>query len=563
MTARKMNKGKKGTTKSSQTAAAATPPELSRLDSGDDASDGDDESSVSVYDSGSEEEYDSNDDDVARGDEEESDDDEDDNEEDEFEDQGSSDEDEDLLEKQANESDDDDDECEVLENVGEAYDIDAPRVWKSNATSKRSAGGKSKTMASTGTPENPNNDETAAWMNTDDLSSDDEDGEGKFNRIGKVPLHWYDEYDHLGYNAHGKQVAKPAAKDLLTQALEQQEDMANKKYVVQDALNGVDVTLTPRQLEIIRRVQSGAYAHPEFEGNAEFIDYYSSVKEISGINTDRHEPKNRFQPSKYEKLQVRRLLHRLERGAITMDFLTGKVRDMNDHIKKKKNIQDESKAFMLWKGDEEDELAFRKGPEHIPAPKVPPPGHAESYRPPDEYLPTEEDLEKWSEMDPKDRPHGLLIPQKFDNLRSLGAYEHSVRERFERCLDLYLCPRMMKRRLNIDPESLVPSLPKPNDLRPFPTAQCIKYETPTDSDSPPMIRAISVSPDGQFMVSGATDGFVRMWEVQTGRLLRSWNLSKAASELQGVGSSTEKDATENVSFHFYKQIYCFFHRKNL
>jgi ribosome biogenesis protein ERB1 len=327
------------------------------------------------------------------------------------------------------------------------------------------------------------------------------------------------------------------------------------------------VTLTPRQLEIIRRVQSGAYAHPEFEGNAEFIDYYSAEKEISGINSDRHEPKNRFQPSKYEKLQVRRLLHRLERGAITMDFLTGKVRDMNDHIKKKKGIQDETKAFMLWKGDEEDELAFRKGPEHIPAPKVPPPGHAESYRPPDEYLPTEEDLEKWSEMDPKDRPHGLLIPQKFDNLRSLGAYEHSVRERFERCLDLYLCPRMMKRRLNIDPESLVPSLPKPNDLRPFPTAQCIKYETPTDSDSPPMIRAISVSPDGQFMVSGATDGFVRMWEVQTGRLLRSWNLSKAAIELQGVGSSKEKDATENVSFNFYNQVFCFspnvfFRRKN-
>ena len=44
-----------------------------------------------------------------------------------------------------------------------------------------------------------------------------------------------------------------------------------------DALNGKEVTLTPRQIDLIRRVQAGAYAHPEFDGNAEYIDYFSGV----------------------------------------------------------------------------------------------------------------------------------------------------------------------------------------------------------------------------------------------------------------------------------------------
>ena len=54
-------------------------------------------------------------------------------------------------------------------------------------------------------------------------------------------------------------------------------------------------------------------------------------------------------------------------------------------------------------------------------------------------------------------------------------YEDFIKERFERCLDLYLCPRSRKKRINIDPESLVPKLPKPADLQPFPMTMCLEY----------------------------------------------------------------------------------------
>jgi ribosome biogenesis protein ERB1 len=464
-----------------------------------------DEDEESVYDS--DVYYD--DDDDESGDEEAS-----DEEEEDFEDQGSSDEDEDLLEEQGKEDDDSSQgDVEIL-NV----DYEAPRAWKKST--KRGALG----------AEKPKSSDQAHWIHTDDLSSDDEDGEGVGNRIGRVPLHWYDEYDHIGYDAHGSKVVKSTGKgDRLDQAI---EGAKGKRFVVHDALNDKEVELSERQLELIRRVQAGAFAHPEFDATPDYIDYVSGVnKEISGLTSGRIEPKSKFLPNAYEKMQVQKLLEDLKEGKITIDELRGKT--------KKEDIR---KSFLLWAGDEEDELGMRKGPQHLPAPKQAPPGHAESYMPPDEYLPSEEEIKEWEDMEPKDRPHGLLVPKKFPNLRSVGAYEHSVREAFERCLDLYLCPRSMKRRLNIDPETLVPKLPKSQDLRPFPTAKCIEYKTPYEGDVAPNIRCVSPSPDGQYLASAATDGIVRLWEVQTSRLLTSWDVSSLVSPLQREEGDEENTA---------------------
>jgi ribosome biogenesis protein ERB1 len=339
---------------------------------------------------------------------------------------------------------------------------------------------------------------------------------------------------------HGDKVGKSVSGDRIDQALAN-ADGANK-FVVHDMLNDRQVELTARQIELIRRVQAGAFAHPEHEAYPDYIDYFSGVdKEISGINSNLYEPKRRFQPSQWEKYHVDKLLRKLRKGQINMDYLTGKLKDMNELRQPK--VTD--KPFMLWKGDEE-EVFNNKGPQHIAAPKLPPPGHAESYIPPDEYLPTEEELKEWKQLDPRERPHGLLIPKKHANLRSVGAYDHAVQETFERCLDLYLCPRILKRRLNIDPESLVPKIHKASDLKPFPTTPCLEYKTPFDGDTPPIIRCVSPSPDGQFLVSGASDGYVRLWEVQTGRLLQSWDLSSLvkSTDVETVIADESDDASQ-------------------
>lgn len=51
-------------------------------------------------------------------------------------------------------------------------------------------------------------------------------------------------------------------------------------------------------------------------------------------------------------------------------------------------------------------------------------------------------------MDPEDRPQNFL-PQKYDALRKVPGYANFVQEKFERCLDLYLCPRQRKIRVNL------------------------------------------------------------------------------------------------------------------
>jgi ribosome biogenesis protein ERB1 len=54
--------------------------------------------------------------------------------------------------------------------------------------------------------------------------------------------------------------------------------------------------------------------------------------------------------------------------------------------------------------------------------------------------------------------------------------------------------------LTIEPEDLLPQLPNPKDLQPFPTVMSMVYEGHTD-----MVRSIAVEPKGQYMVSGSDD----------------------------------------------------------
>jgi ribosome biogenesis protein ERB1 len=74
------------------------------------------------------------------------------------------------------------------------------------------------------------------------------------------------------------------------------------------------------------------------------------------------------------------------------------------------------------------------------------PATLQSYNPPEEYLPTPEEIEEWENTDPQDRKRNFL-PKKYASLRLVPRYDNYIQERFERCLDLYLCPRARKTRV--------------------------------------------------------------------------------------------------------------------
>jgi ribosome biogenesis protein ERB1 len=161
----------------------------------------------------------------------------------------------------------------------------------------------------------------------------------------------------------------------------------------------------------------------------------------------------------------------------------------------------------------------------MPAPKLRLPGHEESYNPPAEYLFTADEKKEWDETDPSDRKLDFE-PAKYDSLRKVPGYNNFMKERFDRCLDLYLAPRAKKRKPKIlegvtKPEDLLPKLPDPKELRPFPTYCAITYEHPENV----RVRCLSVDPSGNWVLTGADDGRLRLWECRRGKCFMQWKLS--------------------------------------
>jgi ribosome biogenesis protein ERB1 len=231
-------------------------------------------------------------------------------------------------------------------------------------------------------------------------------------------------------------------------------------------------------------------------------------------------PKSSFIPSKWERMKVNKLVTAIKNGWIKLD-------------EDKKPKEEDEKVYDIWGEERPEDLAIRSRlPTFIPPPKIKLPDHAESYNPPEEFLFDDEERKAWEEADPRDRPTKFM-PQKHERLRHVKVYDDLIKERFERCLDLYLCPRVRKKKLNIDPESLLPKLPKPSELRPFPTMANIVYE-----GHEARVRAISLDSRGQFMASGDEKGTLIIWDVLTTRILMRYQLdgiiyaiewSKAAS----------------------------------
>lgn len=64
---------------------------------------------------------------------------------------------------------------------------------------------------------------------------------------------------------------------------------------------------------------------------------------------------------------------------------------------------------------------------------------------------------------------------------------------------------------------MLPQLPNPRDLEPYPKQLAVVYE---GHQGP--VKSLSVDPTGQWMVSGGDDGTVRVWELKTGYCMRMW-----------------------------------------
>ncbi|KAJ3191153.1 Ribosome biogenesis protein 1 [Irineochytrium annulatum] len=307
-----------------------------------------------------------------------------------------------------------------------------------------------------------------------DYASDTSDEETT-NTVGNIPIEWYDDLDHIGYDKDGRKIAKPKQGDALDAFLEQMDSPDAWRSVL-NKLEGKKVALSDGELDILKRIFSRSFPESSYDPHEPTVEYFTGLTEIHPV-TAVPEPKRRFVPSRHEAAKVMKLVRAIRKGLITPGT---------------KTLTQRPSLYDLWMESDNP----KDHPMHIPAPKMPLPDHRESYNPPEEYIPNEEEIKEWESLDPEDRPRNF-IPKKYPNLRSVPLHQRFIEERFDRCLDLYLCPRMVKKRINVDPESLIPKLPNRRELEPYPSKLAIVYEGHTAR-----IRAISTDPTGKWLASG-------------------------------------------------------------
>eukprot|EP01039_Chlorochromonas_danica_P007694 gene7694-8501_t len=459
-----------------------------------------------------EEEDDDEDDEDDDEDEEEEDEDEEEEDND-FEQQSSSSEDDSAENEEDqdddNEDDDEDDDDEKDEERRLKSLEQAARKWQGATQATTSSSSQQQQQL-----QQQQQQAVAKYLHVDDLSSDDEEAG---NTIGRVPLHWYDAYDHIGYTLDGQKLVKRKGPDRMDLAIDyHSQGAAAAAKKVYDMYNDREVVLSERDLEIIRRIQNNAFAHPEFEAYSDYVDYFTSEKEVMPLQALPLR-KSSFQPSRWEMLRVKQIMAAMKNGT----YQTYQER-LAAKKKEREGKKEGEGTYLMWpENDHEEENESRRLRYHLPAPKMPLPGHAESYNPPEEYLFDDEETKAWQEADPEDRKISVL-PHRYDSLRHVPAYHNLVKERYERCLDLYLCPRRLKKRLNIDPASLLPKLPSPQSLKPFPNALALQFLGHQKA-----VRCLAISPDGQYLASGDEVGRVKLWEVATAFCRNTWQFNGA------------------------------------
>lgn len=334
-------------------------------------------------------------------------------------------------------------------------------------------------------------------------SGDDSDEEHTTSTIGRIPIHWYEDYPHIGYDRSGNPIMKPATGDALDKFLDTMDDSDGELTIEKD---GQKKSLTEQEIEMLEQITGNKFplGYDPYEPT---IEWFTSERSIHPV-TNTPEPKSRFIPSKWEHKKVMKLVRAIRKG----------------YIQPKPPKEEKSKRYLLWTQNDRDSIMEHTM--HVPAPKMKLPTHHESYNPPPEYLLSKEEMDYINSLPPEERKR-KFIPKQYSSLRHVPAYDKYFKERFDRCLDLYLCPRVRKNRINIAPESLLPKLPKPAELRPYPTNVSVVYNGHTDK-----IRSLSVDPTGIWLATGSEDQTVRIWEVTTGRCLQTIQVGGVVEAIQ-------------------------------
>lgn len=346
--------------------------------------------------------------------------------------------------------------------------------------------------------------------------SDSSEDEPTLNRVGDIPMEWYKDEEHIGYDVEGRKLLK-TEKSALSRLLEETDDQ-NALRTIYDALHDEKKVLSNADLKMIFNLQRNRTMNSKYDSYAEVQEDTVSFDPLNHPLARGSGPSRaKFIPSRHDMKVIYKMVRRL--------------RKEEQNKKEKKNMPEmgeKSEPEILWDDGhvEMDTHTHFKYWNRVEKPKAPPPGTYESYRPPPEYLPSERAKQRQARLRVIDRKEHFL-PQAFDALRHVPFYDHAIQDRYQRCLDLAFFPRAQRTRLVVDPAKLLPELPDPKDLRPYPERLSFHYKGHTAT-----VRSISVSPNGQYLATACDDHLIRVFEVQTGRLMKRYDLGAPVQQVE-------------------------------
>ena len=311
-------------------------------------------------------------------------------------------------------------------------------------------------------------------------SDDDSSDEELLVRTGNVPRKWYKDYEHAGYDINSNKVIKPREEDEVEQFIKKAQDK-NWWRNIYDEMNNKTIFISDKDLELIQRIRKNLYA----DKNADNEDYFERDIPYQIHPMSSHmRPKRAFEVSKNERKAINRLVYMYKNGFLKFD---------------EDKPKDEDYVYDIWTYENTDPNTYHPGKGYQP-PKRELPDSDLSYNPPAELL--DEEI------------------KQFSALRKIPKYNKSIEEEFDRCCDLFMSARVIKKKLDIKEEDILPNLPKPEELKPFPTKENITFRGHESS-----IRAMTVDPRGKFLISGDNAGFVYFWDIQTAKIIRRIDVS--------------------------------------
>lgn len=217
------------------------------------------------------------------------------------------------------------------------------------------------------------------------------------NTVGAIPMKWYEEYDHIGFDHEGNKIERSASKKtVLDRILAMKDDPAFLKTIY-DELHDQERPLTNEELDMALRIRAGRFALasvPMYQDMIEFVPTQDMPLRNAPIL------KSQFLPSKWEAKKVAQMVRNLR---------AGKLKPLSE----KEKEMDESREgalpspYPIWDMDDSN----TKPHYHVPPPKLQLPSHAESYNPPPEYILTPEEEKEWEQKDPLHRIP--FLPHKF------------------------------------------------------------------------------------------------------------------------------------------------------